>query len=99
MMYSRGPEPVAAAVRSYPPNGFGLHDLSGNVWEWCEDWFNAYPGAPTSHPGFGQTYRVSRGGGYADVEESVTTYSRYGTRPSQKTRTENLGFRIVIPAR
>ena len=40
-------------VRSFPPNGYGLYDMTGNVWEWTCDWFQARPaggGAPVLRP-------------------------------------------------
>jgi len=54
------------AVKSYPPNAWGLYDMHGNVWEWCQDeWHNNYEGAPTDgsawETGKG-SYRVIRGG-------------------------------------
>ncbi|MDH3705316.1 MAG: formylglycine-generating enzyme family protein [Acidimicrobiia bacterium] len=56
-----------APARSFPPNGYGLYNVCGNVWEWCQDVFvNRHDTAPTTDPLIteGSQYRVVKGGSY-----------------------------------
>jgi hypothetical protein len=50
----------SCAVASFKPGAFGLHDMSGNVWEWTSSWFGNYPAEPKAG-----TYRVYRGGSWS----------------------------------
>jgi formylglycine-generating enzyme required for sulfatase activity len=75
-------------------NAWGLHDLHGNVWEWCEDWFSEYspeaqqdPGGPES--GF---HRVIRGGSWRIVAGYCRSAYREWIEPS--SRYDDLGFRL-----
>ena len=62
-----GPAGHPVDVGSYPANPYGLHDMTGNVIEWCHDWYGSYTNASESNPSGPQTGfdRVTRGGCYA----------------------------------
>jgi Uncharacterized conserved protein len=87
------------AVMSYAPNGFGLYDMVGNVYEWCADWYgyNAYEEAllQPHHPkGPHQgVYRVLRGGCWKSLKEDLACSKRHRNNPSAVNST--YGFRCV----
>lgn len=89
-----------APARSFPPNGHGLYNVSGNVWEWCADWFS-----PTYHvdasrdnpvgPPAGEA-KVMRGGSYLCHDSYCNRYrvaARSANTPDSSTG--NLGFRCA----
>ena len=82
-------------VGSFPPNAFDLHDMHGNVGEWCWDWNGEYTRSPEIDPAgaeFG-TYRVFRGGSWNSSASFIRSACRSGFTPSG--RGYYLGFRLV----
>jgi formylglycine-generating enzyme required for sulfatase activity len=85
------------AVGSYAANRFGLHDMHGNVWEWVEDCWGSYSGAPTdaSIPvtGGGCSSRVLRGGSCNGSAQGLRSANRGLVSPG--IRLDHFGFRVA----
>jgi len=95
----------AARVGSYPANPWGLHDMHGNTYEWCRDWYHArLPGgtdpdlyseeASATKSEFGGVSRVRRGGCWAD--EGWPCRSAFRLRFEPERRYDHIGFRVVV---
>ncbi len=96
---------ATAPVNEYEPNGHGLYNVSGNVWEWCSDWFSAeyhttdaYDTHDPQGPQSGEQ-RVMRGGSYLCHRSWCNRYrvaARSKNTPDSSTG--NIGFRCVVDA-
>jgi formylglycine-generating enzyme required for sulfatase activity len=91
-------------VGSFPANDWGLHDMHGNVWEWCEDgWYDSYEGAPIDgkawvESGRTETSRLLRGGSWSSYPRDCRSAVR--GRGPRDFRDNDVGFRVCcVPPR
>ena len=91
-----GPGGKSVTVGSYKPNGFGLYDMHGYVWEWCEDWVAAYPEESITDPKgpVSGEYRILRGGGFNNNKLSARSSLRNNDSAPTRKLTD-FGFRLV----
>ena len=85
---------VTTPVGKYPPNPWGFHDMHGNVWEWCADWYGTYPSGSVTNPEgpASGSSRIARGGSWGNSWAYLRSARRQYSTPSG--RGNNLGFRV-----
>lgn len=102
--WGAGAKQATTAVKSYPCNAWGLYDMHGNVWEWCEDVWDSSLGTEASIDPFRSTIsgqlasvalsRVLRGGSWLNFGRNVRSAVRYVSAPA--LRNNSFGFRLAL---
>jgi formylglycine-generating enzyme len=100
------PDGSATPAGTYPPNAWGIHDMHGNQWEWCRDWFHRQilggvdpdrreeKGTPNRD---GSWSRVRRGGAWPEEAQFCRSAARLPFEPERSSN--HIGFRVVVAAR
>lgn len=81
-------------VGTKAPNGLGLYDMSGNLYEWCWDWYSSYSSSPSNNPTgpASGSYRVKRGGSWSSSASYCRVAYRYTAYPNSSVG--DIGFRL-----
>lgn len=99
--YEKNSNGITHEVKKKLPNGYGLYDMSGNVWEWCWDYYNYIPNPlPKNYAGRssgGSLRRVVRGGCCNDSSDNYTlVYHRFCINPARSMLNNMVGVRLVV---
>jgi formylglycine-generating enzyme len=99
--FDDGVEPYTSPVGYFVPNGYGLYDMAGNLWEWCWDWYGRYSSSANADPRGASTglNRVQRGGCWYGNAGYATVSERGLNGPSAPDSATYMlhGFRTVLP--
>jgi len=95
--FKKGESPLRTTpVGSFPANAWGFHDMHGNVWQWCQDWFGEYPQKDVVDPQGPENggERVIRGGSFTDLPQHLRSANRHKYEPSGRDHV--VGFRLCF---
>lgn len=93
--WEEGIAPVGVYKKNASP--YGVYDLSGNVWEWVEDWYDSIVGSDYRESEYGRTHKVIRGGSGGMGHYAISYFYRAATRQYAEpdTKADDIGFRCV----